>query len=133
MPRALPLVAELLPPVDGRPLSRGEWSEQRAIRLALVMVTVVFHQQEFLPRHRPIPGGHDSDMRWLHQNLEPLARISPTVRRLRQVFDQRLYGREWYDPLLVRRNLRLGAMTAVSLASQIQGGPPQRQPKGVSI
>jgi hypothetical protein len=117
MPRSMPLVDELLPPLDGRPLNRREWSEQRAVKLALVMVVVAWHQSEFLPQHRPIRGGHDDDFAWLHEHLEPLARVSLTVRRLRQVFDQELHGWEWFRPERVRRNLKRLAHDAVLLGS----------------
>lgn len=134
MPRSMPLVDELCPPLDGRPLNRREWEEQRAVKLAMVMVVVAWHQSEFLPQHRPIRGGHDDDFAWLHAHLEPLARVSPTVRRLRQVFDQSLYGWEWFRPERVRRNLKRLASDAVLLASVMaaQSTPtvPRRRGRG---
>jgi hypothetical protein len=123
MPRSLPQLAELLPPVDGRSFSRQEWSELRAVRLALVMVTAVLHQGDFLFHHRPIPGGHDNDLRWLHEHLEPLATVSPTVRKLRRLFDLKLYGRAWADPTQVRHNLKVLSQEAHVLA-QVMAAPP---------
>lgn len=133
MPRSLPLITDLLPPLDGRPFSRHEWNELRAVRLALVMVTAVLHQSDFLHHNRPVPGGHDADLHWLHEHLDPLARVSPTVRKLNKVFDLSLYGREFYDPARVRRNLKMLAKDAVLLGSIMatrSTGSPRRLGRG---
>jgi len=126
MPRSLPLVAELLPPCDGRLLCRAEWDEMRVVRFALVMVVVAWHQSEFLPDHRPIRGGHDADFAWLYRHLEPLARVSPTVRQLRRVFDPSLWGKEWHDPIRVRQNLRRLIRDATRLADLTAAGTAYR-------
>lgn len=117
MPSRLPTLDVLLPPLDGRPFSRQEWDEQRAVRLALVMMTVVMHQQTFLDHHRPIPGGHDADGQWLHQHLEPLARVSPTVARIRSLFDPLLYGGAWANPAMVRKHLMRLPQAAVRMSA----------------
>lgn len=131
MPSRLPTLDVLLPPLDGRPFSRQEWDELRAVRLALVMVTTVLHQQSFLDQHRPIPVGHDADQQWLHQHLEPLATISPTVARIRSLIDPLLYGGAWANPATIRRYLeRVGNDAARLAADMAAARPPPRRGRG---
>jgi hypothetical protein len=128
MPSTQPKFDDLLPPLDGRPLSRFEYNEIRPVRLALAMVVAVLHQGSFLEEHRPIQGGYDSDMRWLFEHLAPLARVSITVRRIRTLFDPLRYSRAWSNTGRVRRNLRSLASDAVLLASVIEAGRASSPP-----
>jgi hypothetical protein len=130
MPTALPKLADLLPPLDGRPLSRHEWNEIRAVRLALVMVTAVLHQGNFLDPYRPIKGGYDADLAFLFQHLEPLDRVSPTVRKIRSLFDRLRYSREFSNTTKARRNLKTLAKDAVVLAGVIDDTVTPPLPRG---
>ena len=131
MPSTFPKLISLLPPVDGRPLSRQEWQELRATRLALVTFFTVSSASTFLEPHRPLPGGPHSDLRWLHDNLAPLDPVSPTVRRIRALLDPLHYNRELNDPEKVRRFLQRIAQDIRLLAStHAASSPPPRSGRG---
>ena len=120
MAAALPKLVTLLPPLDGRPLAFHELNELRAVRLALVMVTTVLLQSNLLEQHRPLQGGYDADLEYLFINLEPLAKVSPTVSRIRSLFDRLRYSREFNNPATVRRNLTVLARAAVRLSRTME-------------
>ena len=129
MATALPKLKDLLPPLDHRSQpSRQEINELRTVRLALVMMTTVLLPSNLLDRHRPIQGGYDADIDFLFLHLEPLARVSPTVRRIRSLFDRLRYSREFNNTTTVRRNLRVLARAAVRLARTMEAAavPPSR-------
>ena len=131
MPSTSPKLISLLPPVDGRPLSRQEWQELRATRLALVTFFTVSSASTFLEPHRPLPGGPHSDLRWLHDNLAPLDSISPTVRRIRALLDPLRYNRELNDPERVRLFLRrISQDTRLLASTHAASTPPSSRRRG---
>ncbi len=118
MPRTQPRLNEVIPHPDGRPMTRKEKQEARAIRLALVMVAAALHQLGFINPHKPIAGSHASAFLWLHRRLGPLAEVSSTVRKIRTIFDPLNYSKTWFDPAQARKNLRQLIRAAQRLAQQ---------------
>ena len=131
MPSTFPKLISLLPPVDGRHLSRQEWQELRATRIALVTFFTVSSASTFLEHHRPLPGGPHSDLGWLHDNLAPLDPISPTVQRIRALLHPLQYNRELNDPERVRLFLkRLAQDSRLLVSTHVASSPPASRRRG---
>ncbi len=93
-------------PLDGRPLTRREAAEARAVTLALLLCVAVVKNEQFTPEAAPItPDLFEPPTAWLQRRLRPLAAHARVIRDVCAILDAS--GRTaWDEPLRLGRAIR---------------------------
>jgi hypothetical protein len=93
-------------PLDGRPLTRCEAAEARAVTLALLLCVAALKNEQFTPEAAPItPDLFDPPTAWLQRSLRHLAAHARVIRDVCAILDAS--GRTaWDEPAHLGRAIR---------------------------
>jgi len=93
-------------PLDGRPLSRQEIAEARAVKIALLLCVAVLKNETFTTGCSPMPHDlFDGPNTWLRRHLRPLASHARILRDVAAILDESCRT-PWDDPQHLRQAVR---------------------------